>query len=102
MHERISAGQTSFPGDSLAQLADHWRVLAPRRVSFVSHTLLGESLPSIRAVLAGGYRVETITHVFMPGQQLSPDDASWQQPRAQLNQLIEIARAIDARSIYLL
>lgn len=103
MHERISAGQTSFPDAGLAQLAAYWRELAPQRISFVSPTLLTEDLASVREVLAtGGYRVETITHVFMPGQQLSPDEASWQPAQAQLTQLIEVARQIDARSIYLL
>ncbi|MDB5970357.1 MAG: Xylose isomerase domain protein barrel [Hydrocarboniphaga sp.] len=103
MHERISAGQTCFPDAGLAQLAGYWRELAPRRVSFVSPTLLTEPLSAVQQVLSsGGYRVETITHVFMPGQHLSPEETSWQQPRAQLTQLIEIARQIDARSIYLL
>lgn len=103
MHDRISAGQTSFPGADLAQLAGHWRELAPQRVSFVGSTLLVEPLLSVQQVLAdGGYQVETITHVFMPGQPLTPDEASWQAPRAQLAQLIEIAQKIGARSIYLL
>lgn len=103
MHERVSAGQTSFPDASLAQLAGYWRELAPQRVSFVSHTLLGEPPAAVREVLDdGGYRPETITHVFMPGQHLSPDEASWENPRAQLTKLIDIARQIDARSIYLL
>lgn len=103
MHERISAGQTSFPEASLAQLADCWRQLAPQRISFVSHTLLAEPVSAVRKIAGdGGYRVETITHVFMPGQPLSPVEASWQAPRAQLSQLIGIAGQIGARSIYLL
>jgi sugar phosphate isomerase/epimerase len=103
MHARISAGQTSFPDASLAQLADYWRELQPRRISFVSHTLLAEDPAAVlEVVTGGGYRVETITHVFMPGQQLSADEASWQAPRAQLSRLIDIAKRIGARSIYLL
>lgn len=103
MHDRISAGQTSFPGASLAQLAGYWRELQAQRISFVSPTLLDEPLPDVQQVLRdGSYQVETITHVFMPGQQLSPDEASWQQPRARLSQLIGIAKTINARSIYLL
>src|SRR3546814_18963477 len=38
----------------------------------------------------------------MSGQPLSHDEASWQAPRAQLMRLIDLARQIDARSIYLL
>jgi sugar phosphate isomerase/epimerase len=103
MHERISAGQTSFPGANLAELATYWRELAAKRISFVSPTLLSESLAAVQLVLSEGqYKTETITHVFMPGQQLSPDEASWQTPRAQLSQLIDVAKQIDARSIYLL
>lgn len=103
MHERISAGQTCFPDANLAQLADHWRALQPRCISFVSPTLLDEPLPALRAMLdASGYRVETITHPFMPGQQLSPVEASWQAPRKKLMRLIDVAQDIGARSIYLL
>src|SRR3546814_16090315 len=38
----------------------------------------------------------------MSGQPLSHDEASWQAPRAQLMRLIDLARQIDARSLYLL
>ena len=103
MHERISAGETSFAGASLEQLAAYWRELAPRRISFLGSTLLGSPLDALRAVVdQGGYRVETITHVFMPGQQLAHDEASWQLPREQLSRLIGVAQKIGARSIYLL
>lgn len=103
MHERISAGQTSFPGASLTALTDIWRTLAPHRISFVSPTLLDAPLAAVQEVVrAGPYRVETITHPFMPDQQLSHDESSWQAPRARLLQLIDIARQIGARSIYLL
>jgi sugar phosphate isomerase/epimerase len=103
VHPRISAGQTSFPDADLAQLAMYWRELAPQRISFVSPTLLNEPLQNVQQVLAEGrYRVETVTHVFMPGQPLSPVEASWQTPRAQLSKLIDIATQINARSIYLL
>ncbi|NGY04012.1 sugar phosphate isomerase/epimerase family protein [Solimonas terrae] len=103
MHERISAGETSFPGASLAELGDAWRTLAPSRISFVSPTLLDHDLAAVRKLIdAGGYRVETITHPFMPGQPLSHDEASWLAPRARLSRLIDIAQQIGARSIYLL
>src|SRR3546814_12227357 len=103
MHERISAGQTSFIGADLSTLADCWRQLAPRRVSLLNSVLFDEPLAAVQSVLrSGDYRVETITHVFMSGQPLSHDEASWQAPRAQLMRLIDLARQIDARSIYLL
>src|SRR3546814_8228726 len=86
MHERISAGQTSFIGADLSTLADCWRQLAPRRVSLLNSVLFDEPLAAVQSVLrSGDYRVETITHVFMSGQPLSHDEASWPAPRAQLD-----------------
>lgn len=103
MHARISPGETSFIGASLAELDTTWRQLAPKRVSFLSHTVLGHEPAALRALLAeGGYQVETITHVLMPGQQLSLDETSWQAPRERLSQLIGVARELGARSIYFL
>lgn len=103
MHERISAGETSFPGASLAELGDYWRALGPQRISFVSPTLLDHDLAAVQTLIAtGGYRVETITHPFMPGQHLGHDQAGWAAPRARLSRLIDVAQQIDARSIYLL
>src|SRR3546814_2178907 len=78
MHERISAGQTSFIGADLSTLADCWRQLAPRRVSLLNSVLFDEPLAAVQSVLrSGDYRVETNTHVFMSGQPLSHAEASW-------------------------
>jgi sugar phosphate isomerase/epimerase len=103
MHARISVNQICFPGASLDVLAGHWRALHARRVSFVSPTLLADDLsPVQRALAAGDHRVETITHVFLPGQHLSPDPASWQAARENLSKLIQRADTLRARSIYLI
>src|SRR3546814_2896574 len=70
MHERISAGQTSFIGADLSTLADCWRQLAPRRVSLLNSVLFDEPLAAVQSVLrSGDYRVETITHVFMRSEE---------------------------------
>jgi sugar phosphate isomerase/epimerase len=103
MHPRISVNQICFPGASLDTLAGHWRALDAHRVSFVSPTVLAKDLsPVQRALAAGDHVVETITHVFLPGQHLSSDPASWQAGREHLSTLIQRARTLGARSIYLI
>ncbi len=98
MHERISVNSLCFPGASLADLARQWRELGAGRISFVSSQLSDDDLGVVRALLAaGGYRVETITHVFtdtLVRQRL--------EARARLSRLIDIASEIGARSIYML
>jgi sugar phosphate isomerase/epimerase len=103
MHERVSVNQLCFPGASLSQLPAYWRDLSARRVSFLSPPLLGEDLSPVQQSLAGSeYQVETIAHFFMPGQQLTPHEESWQRARTQLTQLIAIAAKLGAKSIYML
>ena len=102
MHERISVNELCFIGRTLPELAAIWRELDTRRISFLSPTLQRTPIDKLRALIStGGYRVETVPHVFMHAA-LSFDEASWQHPRAQLNQLIDIAAQIGARSIYML
>jgi sugar phosphate isomerase/epimerase len=103
MHERISVNQLCFPGASLAQLAEYWRGLGARRVSFIAPPLLAaDASPAQQLVASNGYQVETIAHFFMPGQQLTLNQESWQAARTQLSQLIAIAEKLGARSIYML
>jgi sugar phosphate isomerase/epimerase len=103
MHERISVNQLCFPGADFAQLAGHWRVLGPRRVSLISPPLLGQDFSALRQALAGGgYGLETIAHYFLPGQVLTQREEDWQPARASLAQLIGIAQQLGARSIYML
>lgn len=103
MHARISINQLCFPGASPEVLGASWRALGARRVSFISPTLLDGDLEAVGALLReGGHAVDTIAHMFMPGQHLSSEEATWNVPRASLDRLIGIARKIHARSIYML
>lgn len=102
MHERISVNELCFIGKTLPELAAIWRELGTRRISLLSPTLQRADLDALRTTIAAGpYRVETVPHVFMHAP-LSFDETSWQAPREQLNQLIDIAVQIGARSIYML
>ena len=102
LHESLSVNELCFIGKTLPQLAEIWRELGTQRISFLSPTLQNASLEDLRALIAaGGYRVETVPHVFMH-KPLSFDEASWQQPREQLDRLIGIAAQIGASSIYML
>jgi sugar phosphate isomerase/epimerase len=99
MHERISASALCFLGRPLPDVADAWRQLQPRRVSFTS--LILDDPAAARAVVdEGGYRVETIAYGFLAGQL--DDEPSWEEPRARLSATIAAAQLLGARSIYLL
>jgi sugar phosphate isomerase/epimerase len=103
MHERISVNSMCFMGSTLIDVGNAWRDLGVRRVSFISQSLFAEGIGAARDALATGrYKVETIAHPFMPGQQLEAREESWRGPRATLMQLIDMAVTLGARSIYLL
>jgi sugar phosphate isomerase/epimerase len=102
MHERLSLHMACFQGASFADLAGYWRELGVHRVSLVSGVIEEEGVAAARAAL-DGRQVETITHLFMfDGRQLSPDEATWREPRAKLSRAIADASAVGARSIYML
>jgi hypothetical protein len=101
MHDRISVNSICFPDASLADLARHWRELGAGRVSFVSSQLSDDDLGAVQSLLAvGGHRVETITHVFT--DTLVAHKEGWHEARTRLSRLINTARKIGARSIYML
>lgn len=101
MHERISVNSLCFPGATLPQQVAYWRDLGPRRVSFVSSQLLGDLAPLEQALESGPYALETITHQFLLGRQLSRDEESWRDDRTKLLRVIEGAKRLGAQSIYL-
>lgn len=102
MHERVSIDSLCFPGASFDALADHWRRLGARRVSFISPLLEAEGRAAARAVLdAAEYVLETIPHPFMASQALRSDEAVVAEERARLGRLIEDAKSLGARSIYM-
>lgn len=102
MHERVSVNALCFPGADLAAMAGHWRELAPRRISFPSQ-LLPEDLSIPRQIIqAGGYQLESMTHLFLAGRHLEASEAAWGEERAKLSRAIDAMAALGGRSIYLL
>ena len=100
MHERISINALCFLGAPLSEMADSWRELHPRRVSFISD-LVTDVESAAAVVCDGGYEVETIAHAFVQGH-LEPAEASWLEPRQRLSRVIDAAAALGARSIYVI
>lgn len=101
MHDRISVNALCFMGTPFKELADYWRELRPRRVGLVTNLIFEEGLGAAQAALGtGDYIVEVFSHQFLAGH-LSPNEASWRQPRERLSQTIEYAKALRARSIYM-
>jgi sugar phosphate isomerase/epimerase len=102
IHERVSVNALCFPGAGLPEMAGHWRALRPRRISFPS-PLLPEDVSLVRGIIeAGGYRLETMTHLFFWGRHLSSNQESWLDEQAKLSRVIEAAAALGARSIYMI
>jgi sugar phosphate isomerase/epimerase len=103
MHERLSVHAVCFPGATLRELAGFCRELGARRVSLVSELLLQEGLPAAQEALrTSNCSVESITHVFLPGRHLEPREESWRDARDTLTRLIQDAKSLRARSIYML
>ena len=103
MHDRISVNSICFPGAGFRELAGYWQALGARRVSLVSTLLLDEGrVAAQEALRAGDCRVETIAHPFLHGRHLEATEASWSQERDTFERVLEDARALGARSIYLL
>lgn len=102
MHERISIDSLCFPGANFADLAEHWSRLDARRVSFISPLLASEGLAAARSAIArGGFQVETIPHPFMASRALERSEPVIAEERARLARLIDDAKQLGARSIYM-
>jgi sugar phosphate isomerase/epimerase len=102
MHERISVDSVCFPGATFADMARNWRSLGARRVSIISPLLLSEGLAAAQTVIdQGRYEVETIPHPFMASQALQRSEEVLAEERAKLGRLIEEAKQLGARSIYM-
>ena len=103
MHQRLSIHSICFPGAGLRELAGYWRELDAHRVSLVSHQLFEEGLSAAREALAASdCTLESITHPFLPGRHLERNEESWRAARDSLARLIESAKSLGARSIYML
>jgi sugar phosphate isomerase/epimerase len=100
MHERVCVNALCFAGAGFGELAKYWRELAPRRVAFPT-AMLGPDLSLPRSILvSGGYRFETMNHLFWLGRHVDPDGGSWAGERAKLARVIESAASLGAHSIY--
>jgi sugar phosphate isomerase/epimerase len=104
MHARLSVHSVCFPGAGLRELAGYWRELGAHRVSLVSNLLMEEGLTAVQEALrAGDHRLESITHPFLlPGRHLEQREDSWRAARDTLTRLIQDAKSLGARSIYML
>ncbi len=103
MHDRIAINHLCFMQEAIPAFATHLGNLGARRASLVGPLLLtDEGFEAARALKAStGVRLETITHPFQSGRQISRDEKDWSAPRAALSRLIEIASELDAQSIYM-
>jgi len=102
MHDRVSVNALCFPGAGLAEMADHWRALKPRRISFPA-PLVDKNLPLARQVIAeDGRRFECMTHLFLAGRQLERREDLWAEERAKLSRVIAQAAELGGRGVYML
>jgi sugar phosphate isomerase/epimerase len=98
----VSIDAVCFPGESWAEVTDHWRELKPRRVGFVSYYVAEAGLPAVQETLkSGGYKLETLTHPFLGSRPLS-DKAACAEAQAQLKEVVKAAETLGARTVYML
>lgn len=103
MHDRLSVHAVCFTGAGFRELSAYWSELGARRVSLVSHLLLEEGLEAAQEALrASQCTVESITHPFLPGRHLEQREESWRDARNTLTRVIDAAKSLGARSIYML
>lgn len=103
MHDRISVNSLCFPGKSLHELPPVWREIGAHRVSLVGAQLQQEGRRAAQNALAtGDYRLETIPHVFFPNQSVERNESTWRDARDGLNRMIDDAKVLGARSIYMI
>ncbi len=100
MNERISVNSLCFADASLADVANAWTTLRPRRVSFTSALVCADPTAVGEIVRSGGYRVETVWHQFVDAH-LDCDPAVIETGRSDLSRLVELAELLGASSIYL-
>lgn len=102
IHDRIAINAISFLGGDLTEADAIWRDLGARRISLTSPQLFDDGIDAVGAlVTAGGYRVDTVSHIFCPGD-LPQASADWAEPRDRLSRLIDMAATVGARTIYML
>ncbi|BBY41730.1 xylose isomerase [Mycolicibacterium celeriflavum] len=83
--ERLSVHSVTFMGASLREMESHWRALGVRRLSLIDSQL---AEPDLATMVASGYSVETVCHLFAT--------------RDSLLRVIEGAADVGARAVYML
>jgi sugar phosphate isomerase/epimerase len=104
MHTRVSIHSVCFPGAGLRELAGYWGELGAHRVSLASYLLQQEGAAAAQEALRASHcTIESITHPFLPpGRHLELREESWRDARETLSQIIQAAKSLGARSIYML
>jgi sugar phosphate isomerase/epimerase len=103
MHDRLSVHSICFAGAGFRELAGYLRELDAHRVSLTSYMLFEEGAAAAQdALREADCRVESITHTFLTGLHLEQRPESWHESRQTLSRLIQIAKDLGARSIYML
>src|SRR5438552_3362377 len=73
VHDRVSVNALCFIGEPIEAVADHWRELAPRRVSLISYQAQGVAIAETQAVIdRAGYGLETVSHALLYGALTRP------------------------------
>jgi sugar phosphate isomerase/epimerase len=103
MHPRLSVHSVCFPSASLRELGGILRDVGAPRVSLASYLVLQEGLAVAQETLrSSGCTVESLTHPFLGPHPLESREESWREARKGLSHVIELAKSLGARSIYML
>jgi sugar phosphate isomerase/epimerase len=86
-------------GEPFSALREHWTALQPHRIGFTTNLLFDESLEAARAA-TDGFTVEVLSHQFLAGD-LSANEETWRAPRERLSKVIEHAKRLGAKTIYM-
>jgi sugar phosphate isomerase/epimerase len=100
MHKKVSVHHICFIDKPFAEIAACWRELDAHLVTIMGSELRAQGVDAARAALAtGDYKVETIVDALRFG----PLDTGtgWDAERASLNQTIDTAAALGAKSVYM-
>lgn len=101
MHERLSINSACFQGAGWSRLAEAWKVLGCRRVSFVATLLDGDPSAAATVIEEGDRALETICHPFLYGHQLDADEAVITAEQGKLARTLDIAAALGSRSVFI-
>jgi sugar phosphate isomerase/epimerase len=101
VHPRVGLHQVAFLNESITAFLGHCRDIGVQQATLVTPLLMrpGGEEEASRSLAGGGVRVTNINHPFASYPDLERDTG---QATAELNEVIDIASALGAESIYLL